>query len=111
MSASQLVGLIDKHHADLLTEWVKEQRDLAARNGTRVVEEEAQEQSRRLLAALRAGLASGDQTDVAAPEWADARDVLAEISRGRAARGSSPSETATFVFSLKQPLFGLIRRE
>jgi rsbT co-antagonist protein RsbR len=110
-SASHLVGLIDKHHADLLTEWMKTQRDLAARHGTRIVEDETREQSRRLLTALRAGLAQGGHDDIAGPEWADARDVLSEISRDRAGRGSSPSETATFVFSLKQPLFGLIRRE
>jgi rsbT co-antagonist protein RsbR len=33
------------------------------------------------------------------------RDILSEISSSRARNGSTPSETATFVFSLKQPLF------
>ncbi|MET0851743.1 MAG: STAS domain-containing protein [Candidatus Rokuibacteriota bacterium] len=108
---SHLVGLIDKHQADLLAEWAKEQRALAARHGSIVPEDERHEQSRRLLASLRTGLAGGNPDDLSTADWADARDLLGEISRDRAAKGSSPSETATFVFSLKQPLFSLIRRE
>jgi rsbT co-antagonist protein RsbR len=108
---SHLVGLIDKHHADLLAEWVKEQRALAGRHGSLVPDDETHEQSRRLLAAIRAGLAGSNPDDLSAPYWADTRDLLGEISRDRAAKGSSPVETAMFVFSLKQPLFSLIRRE
>jgi rsbT co-antagonist protein RsbR len=37
--------------------------------------------------------------------------VLARISRSRGERGASPSETATFVLSLKRPLFARIRSE
>jgi rsbT co-antagonist protein RsbR len=36
-------------------------------------------------------------------------DALAELSRERAAQGFTPSETAAFVFSLKQPLFSRLR--
>ena len=39
------------------------------------------------------------------------RELLSDVSRGRAAQGFTPSETATFVFSLKTPLFELIQRE
>ena len=39
------------------------------------------------------------------------RELLDDFSRDRAMQGYSPSETATFVFSLKQPLFELLRRE
>ncbi|HKP66071.1 MAG TPA: STAS domain-containing protein, partial [Casimicrobiaceae bacterium] len=44
-------------------------------------------------------------------EWSDARDLLREISRSRATQGFSPSETASFVFSLKQPIFDMLRSE
>ena len=39
------------------------------------------------------------------------RDLLGEISRQRAIQGFTPSETATFVFSFKQPLFARISAE
>ena len=41
--------------------------------------------------------------------WQGVRDGLTDISRSRGARGLSASETATFVFSLKQPLFSALR--
>jgi rsbT co-antagonist protein RsbR len=41
----------------------------------------------------------------------ETRASLEEVSRSRAARGLTPSETATFVFSLKEPLFDLLRQK
>ena len=46
-------------------------------------------------------------TDVRADAYAGARAVLAEMSRDRARRGFTPSETASAVFALKEPLFAL----
>src|SRR5262249_53303082 len=43
--------------------------------------------------------------------WAGARELLGEISQWRARQGFSPSETATFVFSLKEPVFQRLRKE
>jgi rsbT co-antagonist protein RsbR len=37
--------------------------------------------------------------------------MLGDLSRSRAVQGFTPSETATFVFSLKQPLFDVLRQE
>jgi rsbT co-antagonist protein RsbR len=37
--------------------------------------------------------------------------LLEEVSRARALRGFTPSQTALFVFSLKEPLFVLLREE
>src|SRR4029077_5412874 len=43
--------------------------------------------------------------------YAPVRDLLSELSRSRALQGFSPSETATLVFSLKQPLFHALNRD
>jgi rsbT co-antagonist protein RsbR len=37
--------------------------------------------------------------------------MLAELSRSRAMQGFSPSETASFIFSLKEPLFKALNRD
>jgi rsbT co-antagonist protein RsbR len=37
--------------------------------------------------------------------------MLEDLSRSRALQGFSPSETATFIFSLKQPLFNALNRD
>ena len=49
--------------------------------------------------------------DIQAAEWQPMRELLEDLSRDRAVQGFSPSETAIFVFSLKEPLFALLRRE
>jgi rsbT co-antagonist protein RsbR len=49
--------------------------------------------------------------DINGPEWREVRDLLASISRSRGQQGFSPSATATFVFSFKEPLFAHLRKE
>ena len=57
----------------------------------------------------RAG--DGATEDFEATAWEPVRDYLSNLSRSRAEAGFSPSETATFVFSLKQPLFTRLAQE
>jgi rsbT co-antagonist protein RsbR len=45
------------------------------------------------------------------PQWESTRAVLDDVSRDQLERGFTPSQTATFVFSLKEPLFDLLGKE
>jgi rsbT co-antagonist protein RsbR len=75
-----------------------------------IKESDLREQSRRFLQLFTAVMQqNGD--DENAGSWKSVKDMLGEISRSRVAQGFSPSETATFVFSLKQPMFDMLRRE
>src|SRR5262245_3602125 len=77
-----------------------------------ISEPELREQSRRFLGALSAALSTVNSgIDPTRPEWSEVRGLLGDVSRGRARLGFSPSDTATFVFSLKQPLFTRLRAE
>jgi rsbT co-antagonist protein RsbR len=49
--------------------------------------------------------------DTDAPAWKEVRQFLEGVSRSRAVQGFSSPETATFVFSLKKPLFTRIRQD
>jgi len=69
------------------------------------------ELAKRFLAELRRCAESARLDDIQAAEWEPMRDLLADLSRDRAIQGVSPSATATFVLSLKEPLFELLRRE
>ena len=73
-------------------------------------ERELREQSREFLQHFVAA-SRGDSQNLETPAWKPVKDLLAGISRTRAAQGFTPSETATFVFSLKEPLFDLIQRQ
>src|SRR5215471_4336058 len=72
---------------------------------------ELDEQTRMLLSAIVKGASSDKLDDISGPAWSNARELLQDISSSRARQGFTPSETATFVLSLKQPLFMTIRQE
>jgi rsbT co-antagonist protein RsbR len=74
-------------------------------------ENELREQSREFLVLMQAATEGGSLTQIDGSNWAATRDFLNRASRTRAQQGFSPSETATFVFSLKQPLFNRLRSE
>jgi rsbT co-antagonist protein RsbR len=105
-----LAEILRKHETEVLDDWVKKQLSAPTLRPHLLSETELREQSHALLAALREAL-QHDAGDIGAPEWASVRDQLTEVSRARARQGFSPAETATFVFSLKEPLFGRLRQE
>jgi rsbT co-antagonist protein RsbR len=72
--------------------------------GGRVARTELERSCGELLEALSEALADGE-LDVHAEAYAGVRGLLAELSRDRARRGFSPTETASAVFALKEPLF------
>jgi rsbT co-antagonist protein RsbR len=105
-----IAGLIEKQQKKLLDDWMASQRKQGAVRGGQK-EADAIDQARRFLTALRKGSESGRLDDITTPEWAPTRDVLDEVTRSRIADGFTPTETATFVFSLKEPIFALLRAE
>ena len=107
---SKLPEMINKHQEEIRTDWLK-QMSTAVRRVDLISNEEIDSQSRELMTAIASGAKSGDVTNLDGPAWGPARDILNAISASRAKQGFSTSETATFVLSLKQPIFALVRRE
>jgi rsbT co-antagonist protein RsbR len=103
-------NLIEQHYQRLLDGWLGcQKRDGVV--GGQITEEMLGEQARRFLTELRQGVAAGHVDDISGPEWDSMRSLLDTVAAERAVRGFSPSETAVFVFSLKEPLFELLREE
>ena len=102
--------ILKTHEADLLDEWLREQLS-AFRPGSKISESELRNQSGEFLSLLQQATQAGNITDVQSPTYGRVRDMLGDVSRSRGLQGFSPSETATFVFSLKRPLFARIRKE
>jgi rsbT co-antagonist protein RsbR len=90
---------------DIVEEWVKEQLSALTLRKDLLSEADLRRESIEFISLLAPAVAGGNLTDITAPEWAPLRDFLAGISRSRATQNFTPTETATFVFSLKQPLF------
>jgi rsbT co-antagonist protein RsbR len=110
-SASRIPALLKSHEKDILADWMKEQVAAITQRPDLLKEGDLREQSRAFLAGMQSATQRGALDDVMSEEWSGVREQLNDLSRSRALAGFSPSETATFVLSLKQPLFGLLRAE
>jgi rsbT co-antagonist protein RsbR len=108
---SALPTLIGTNYQQLLDDWLARQKREGALRSGQIKEGELADQSRRFLSELGKSTVAGRLDDIAGPEWSGTRDVLEELARSRAAQGFTPSETANFVFSLKEPLFAVLQQK
>ncbi|BDT60111.1 polyvinyl alcohol dehydrogenase [Massilia varians] len=106
--AARISQLIQEHQADIGAEWIAQLEALTVR-GTASSKEQLRSHCQQFLAAFAAATRGGELDNIEHRSWDEVRDLMAEISATRAKSGSTPSETATFVFSLKQPLFTQLR--
>lgn len=104
-----LLQLLQGHHQDILAAWLHEQATSRAGRPDLMSRQELEQQSRELLTLVQQGVESRSN-DITGSGWAPVRDYLSGISRSRALQGFTPTETATFVFSLKQALFQQLQR-
>jgi len=102
----RIARIIEENSAALLADWVAAQSAVLSARGS-LSANELRSQSREFIALLQQAAAS-NPAGVDGSGWEDVRGFLGELSRSRAIQGFSPTETATFVFSLKQPLFARI---
>jgi len=105
---SRIADIVRQHERDILDEWTRLQLAATTRRSDLLNETALREDSRAFLAAFTEALQHGaDKID--GKEWSDVRALLDRLSRNRAQKGFNPTETATFVFSLKEPVFKKIR--
>ncbi|MFB2971873.1 STAS domain-containing protein [Aerosakkonema sp. BLCC-F183] len=107
---SKISEILKNHEAELLAEWLKEQKTSGIRKDL-FRESELREECKEFLDLFAEAVFRGNLTDIQSAEWRGVRDMLAGISRSRSQKGWTPTETASFVFSLKQPLFQRLRQE
>lgn len=110
VAGSDIASLVSRNEQTILPEWLELQKKAGTLNTGRISEGELQSQSQNFLHLLRDALAKGGN-DVSNPVYEPAKAMLNDLSRSRALQGFTPSETATFIFSLKQPLFNALNRD
>ncbi len=110
MADTRLPELIARHEADLLAQWGKAIHAAGGGREDLMKPEELRTQCASLLGGIRLALQLGT-TDINGHPWEPVRAMLTEISRSRAIQGFTPSATASFVLSLKEPLFQRLRTE
>ena len=109
VARSEFRRLIVQRREEVLTAWVKEQlRDGRAES---LPAEQLRAQGDEFLTLIADPADADSVFDANSEAWGPARAFLADLSRTRARQGFSPSETASFVFALKRPLFAMLRTE
>ena len=107
---NELAEIISKNEEQIRAEWLREMGNSIQRADL-ISKTELEEQCQALLSAVAAGVRSSGANDISAPGWNTARDLLQDISASRARQGFAPADVASFVLSLKKPVFSAIRRE
>ncbi len=109
MSQETQASHIRDNQDSILKDWVAYQLSPGTMRRDLVKEQDLREASRRFLDLFVTVVEDGG--DSSAQSWKSAQEFLGELSKTRAQQGFSPSETAMFVFSLKQPLFDMLQRQ
>jgi len=106
---SSLGSIIERHKEEILGQWIQGMSG-ATRRADLMKDGELRSQCTRFLDLLTQATARGGN-NFQSGTYDAMREMLSDISRSRAQQGFSPSETASFVFSIKNPLFTTIRKE
>jgi rsbT co-antagonist protein RsbR len=103
--------ILQKRSADIQASWLQQLTTVPASSSGRIANDELKRQADGFLRVFNAAIKSGRTDDIDGSEWAEVRAFLDDLSRQRALAGFGSDETATFVFSLKKPLFEALRVE
>jgi rsbT co-antagonist protein RsbR len=106
---TRLSEIVKAHEQEILTEWTTRQLESTATRRDLMNEAELRRQSQEFLAAFVTATEGGID-NMHAAHWSGVNEILGRISKSRALQGFTPAETATFVFSLKQPIFSQLRK-
>jgi rsbT co-antagonist protein RsbR len=109
--ASRTSEVFKKYEKELVADWMGELKASGASSDGRIPESELNAQAKEFLRLLRESSRNGNVNDIEKQEWAPVREFLEDISRSRVTQGFTSDQTATFVFSLKRPLFARLGKE
>jgi len=109
MPSSSLPQILQQQSDALLQDWLKLLLASRRRHLSPSDEHAISASAREFLTLFGQAVQSGEIKDIHAPAWQQVREFLTSFSASRAKDGFTSSETATFIFSLKEPLFLRLR--
>jgi rsbT co-antagonist protein RsbR len=107
---SPVSEILSRDQQLFIKEWM-ENIHRSSRGSGSIPEADLRAQCEKFFSSFRTGLEKGGTANPQDRVWNDLRELLAEISKSRAIQGFTPTETATFVFSFKEPLFRRLRED
>jgi rsbT co-antagonist protein RsbR len=110
-SKGNLGSTLQTHRQQILSNWQQQLVASASAGKGRISAKDLAKQASDFLDVLLKAAQSHDTGDVTGPGWGEVRAYLEDLSRSRVLAGFSSDETATFIFSLKRPVFEALRTE
>jgi rsbT co-antagonist protein RsbR len=109
-SKATLAQVLTQQQKQITDQWIELQGQTSRRMSAAEKQDVARK-SQEFIDALKTACASGSLENIDGPAWEPIREILGQLSATRAKEGYTPTETASFVFSLKSPLFSVLREE
>ncbi|EGJ50349.1 STAS domain-containing protein [Desulfocurvibacter africanus] len=103
------IQMIMARKKEILKAWLEAQYDSKSIRLDLINKGELATQSEDFLDAFVDAIKTENLTDISAPEYKYVVQMLGDISRSRTRQGFSPSETAMYVFSLKDTLLHFLQ--
>ena len=110
VNRSNISEILEQYESELLDQWLEEIIVASNRKGL-IKEADLKAECREFLSLFRSAIRKDNSDGIESAAWSPVRDLLTTISRSRSSKGFTPSETAMFVFSFKQPLFSRLRQQ
>ncbi len=107
--STPLVSALLDRQSVLHSEWMSELRSAGSANDRRLNDDDLRSQTGEFLRLLADAVRQNNVNDLSRPEWGATKSFLQELSRSRVLQGFESDQTATFIFSLKRPLFARLR--
>jgi len=104
-------GLLKRREKEILDTWMKNQIANITLRLDLISKGNLETQSKEFLKAFIKAISTGNMEDIEAPEYKPVVKMLQDISRTRASQGFSPSETATYIFSLQDTILQYMQEE
>jgi rsbT co-antagonist protein RsbR len=110
-NGSPISEILSRDSKPFLEDWMRN-INRSSQSGTGSMSQSVlQQQCMNFYSSFRTASDKAGGSGVDDPRWKELKEQLSEISRSRAVQGFTPTETATFVFSFKEPLFRRLRED
>ena len=106
---SPVSEILSRDEQPFVEEWIRN-INASTRSSASISGSDLRQQCLSFLVSFRKAFNAAGGSGAEGARWQELKGQLGEISKSRAAQGFTPTETATFVFSFKEPLFRRLRQ-
>jgi rsbT co-antagonist protein RsbR len=111
MADATMSNVLKKSGKEIHAAWTRHLASSSSGAKGRISANELEQQTGEFINLLSSASEHASSGDISSSEFKPIRDFLEGVSRSRVQQGFSSDETASFIFSLKKPLFAALRAD